>query len=393
MRNTIRTLAIGLAGALVGALVTLAIPAPGGPPTEKPGTEHPIEKVRPRSLLVWTPVAIPAGFAARVATVPGVRNVAELRSGVAWLDGWTAGEDERRPPDGYRIPVEIAALDPSSYASFVPPAHAAAIAELDRGGIVLGDGGSIQRGIHGKGSLRFGERMIEVTGVVDDSLIGAHEGVVSYATGELLGITRARYLIAEIGRSESLEEVERAITAIVPRGVRVRIRAPGETPEFRHGDAVLPPVRLKEIFGEFAGVPISGDQIRVDPAWVEANISSTKIAGLGAVRCHAKVIPQMRAAFAELVRRGLHDVIDPRDFGGCFVPRFISRDVGAGISHHSWGIAFDVNVSQNPVGREPRMDPRVVEVLERWGFAWGGHWLVPDPMQFEFLRFPLSPKS
>ena len=40
-----------------------------------------------------------------------------------------------------------------------------------------------------------------------------------------------------------------------------------------------------------------------------------------------------------------------------------------------------------------RVDPRVVEVMERWGFEWGGRWLVPDPMHFEFLRFPLSPKG
>jgi D-alanyl-D-alanine carboxypeptidase len=27
-------------------------------------------------------------------------------------------------------------------------------------------------------------------------------------------------------------------------------------------------------------------------------------------------------------------------------------------------------------------------VFERWGFTWGGRWLVPDGMHFEFLRFP-----
>jgi hypothetical protein len=27
-------------------------------------------------------------------------------------------------------------------------------------------------------------------------------------------------------------------------------------------------------------------------------------------------------------------------------------------------------------------------VMTRWGFTWGGHWLVPDPAHFEFLRLP-----
>jgi hypothetical protein len=24
--------------------------------------------------------------------------------------------------------------------------------------------------------------------------------------------------------------------------------------------------------------------------------------------------------------------------------------------------------------------------MERWGFTWGGRWLVPDPAHFEYLR-------
>ena len=34
------------------------------------------------------------------------------------------------------------------------------------------------------------------------------------------------------------------------------------------------------------------------------------------------------------------------------------------------------------------MDRRVVEVFDRWGFQWGGRFLVPDGMHFEFLDFP-----
>jgi hypothetical protein len=26
--------------------------------------------------------------------------------------------------------------------------------------------------------------------------------------------------------------------------------------------------------------------------------------------------------------------------------------------------------------------------MERWGFTWGGRWLVPDPAHFEWVRAP-----
>jgi hypothetical protein len=45
-----------------------------------------------------------------------------------------------------------------------------------------------------------------------------------------------------------------------------------------------------------------------------------------------------------------------------------------------------VNVGSNAFGKPPQLDPRVVEIVERWGFTWGGRWLVPDGMHFEFVR-------
>ena len=30
----------------------------------------------------------------------------------------------------------------------------------------------------------------------------------------------------------------------------------------------------------------------------------------------------------------------------------------------------------------------MVKIFEQWGFTWGGQWLVPDGMHFEFVRFP-----
>jgi hypothetical protein len=53
---------------------------------------------------------------------------------------------------------------------------------------------------------------------------------------------------------------------------------------------------------------------------------------------------------------------------------------------HAFGLAVDLNVSSNQLGTKGNIDPRVVEIFERWGFAWGGRWSPPDPMHFELAR-------
>ena len=109
---------------------------------------------------------------------------------------------------------------------------------------------------------------------------------------------------------------------------------------------------------------------------------------LGRVQCNRAIIPQVRGALRDVRAKGLSGLVDPKDFAGCFSPRFLNRNPAAGISHHSWGIDLDVNAQANPFGRTPRQDPRLVAVFDRWGFTWGGQWIVPDGMHFEFLRFP-----
>jgi hypothetical protein len=90
----------------------------------------------------------------------------------------------------------------------------------------------------------------------------------------------------------------------------------------------------------------------------------------------------------EIRERGLGFLVNRSQYGGCFGPRFISRDPRGRLSHHSWGIAIDVNVAENPFGTRADQDPRLVEAMERAGFTWGGRWLVPDGMHFEWARFP-----
>jgi hypothetical protein len=105
-----------------------------------------------------------------------------------------------------------------------------------------------------------------------------------------------------------------------------------------------------------------------------------------ATSCHRAMVPQLFAAVDELIELELYDHLDPSQFAGCFVPRHIDRDPSRGLSMHAWGLAIDVNARDNPLGATPVMDQRVVEVFERWGFDWGGHWRRPDGMHFELAR-------
>jgi len=346
------------------------------------------------TILAWTPGGLPPGLAGTARAIPGVSAVAEIRSGIAWLSSW-ANRDEApaSAPEGLAIPVEVAAVDPEQYATFVPPSERARFLELGRSGALLGQAGSRLRGVESQGSLRFGDTDIGILGVVADELIGGHEVIVSAATGAPLGITTPRYLLISLAPEASRSLVEDELRRALPPGGTVRVRAPGETPVFRHGDAVLGVSQIKELFGEFAARPEPDGTIRIDPKWVEENIVTASVPLLGSVRCHKAVLPQISAALEEISRRGLGGLIRAGDFGGCYSARFLNRDAESALSHHAWGIALDLNVTENPFGAEPSIDPRLVEILDRWGFTWGGRWLVPDGMHFEFLRWPLGPKG
>jgi hypothetical protein len=149
---------------------------------------------------------------------------------------------------------------------------------------------------------------------------------------------------------------------------------------------VLPPVLLKALFGEFAARPVSGQpgSLDVDPTWTRSHIVTTRIPLLGQVMCHRGIVPQLRGAMRELRNAGLGRVI--RSFHGCFVPRFISRDPTALLSHHSWGVAFDVNLTGNYYGVDPHQPLALRETLGHWGFLWGGDFVVPDGNHFEYRR-------
>ncbi|HEX2024787.1 MAG TPA: M15 family metallopeptidase [Actinomycetota bacterium] len=376
------------AGLVAGGALVLSLPVPGVPdgggPSRRPSPV--IEPARVTTLLAWTPGGLPSGYVGQVRDLRAVRAAVAVNSGVAWLDAWEDADGRtHRPRRGFRIPIEVASVHPATYARFLPPGDRERL--TGAGTVLVGRTFADAHDVDAGSTLRFGGVTLHVDGVIDDELVGAHEVVVSDDMGPGLGITRPRYMLVA-PRTGTAARVEGVLRRLVPPGIRVRVRAPGETPVFRHGDAVLAPVRVKEVFGEFAARQLDGGLLEPDPAWVKANIRTGRVPILGPIRCHRLVIPLIRAALEDLVRRGLGHLVDPADYGGCYFPRYIARNPASSISNHSWGIAIDVNVSQGLPGRQPTIDRRVVQAFEAQGFKWGGEFLIPDGTHFEFIRFP-----
>jgi hypothetical protein len=390
-----------LVGLIVGAIATLAAQSAGTPPAptqlvEPPSTTRTAVPVA-TTFLAWVPRGLPSGFGDDVAALDAVGSSTVVVGDVVWLEAsWNAaGERVDDPPPGFRIPLDAAAIDPASFAAFVPEPERAAIAAVADGHAVLSTTGAALRGLEAGSMLQLrGGFRIRVAAVLPDDLVGAAEVVVSRRVGRRIGIVHDRYvLVRPVDAGATATEVKTALRPLLPEALgvnrRVQVRAPGDTPYFRAGDAVLPMVAVKTLFGEFAAKPRPGapGELIVDGGWLRENIVKARIPGIGRpTSCHRLVVPLFTDAMRELRRRGAGDAV--RTYHGCFVPRYIGRDPANMLSYHSWGIAFDVNLAGNVRGVEPNQPPILVRALERHGFTWGGRWLVPDGSHFEFHRFP-----
>lgn len=168
---------------------------------------------------------------------------------------------------------------------------------------------------------------------------------------------------------------------------------------------------LEAIYGRFEWSPNGSSAITIDPAWVDANITTVHVPALfkvpidqgggkiaqfsGNVRWHRAGVEQLKRAWAEVEAAGLIPRVLSWD--GSFVPRRMRGS--ANLSRHSWGIAFDINAAQNGLGVTPpavgtRGSVReLVPIFERHGFCWGGRWQTrPDGMHFELAQMRTYPE-
>jgi hypothetical protein len=164
----------------------------------------------------------------------------------------------------------------------------------------------------------------------------------------------------------------------------------------RSPDSTLGMVRTKQLFGEFAyRLSDATDGVEIEPAWVAAHLPAARetYASIAVhARCHVRIRADLQAALTEVDAAGLAGAIDvgnTNTFGGCYNPRF-NRETGdlGFLSRHAWAQALDMNTVTNAQGRTPQMDCRVVRIFRKHNFAWGGNFLTPDGMHFEWVGEP-----
>ena len=225
--------------------------------------------------------------------------------------------------------------------------------------------------------------VLEVGMIIKDSELSWFEGVVNKEVGFELGIYRnIQAIIWDTKMSENhLIELYRNIEY---KRVKITNKHKRNIP---NKNWVLPTAMVKEMFGDFQIKERDGTWITTEPSWREKNIQVKRMPILGNTRCHRLMWGPLEGALNQIVDEGLANTLSVEDFkksGGCYAPRRISRfDAGGSISRHAWGIAIDINTKSS-------YHPRVVEIFNSWGFAWGGTWTSPDEMHFELRDLSAS---
>jgi hypothetical protein len=317
-------------------------------------------------VLVWADGGFSDTEVSRIRDSVRVAQISAVRTGFLPV----AGPNSAYPV----IPVETMAVDPRAYAAAVGRSGSRLATMLENGVVLSRTEASLRK-------LRVGDPMeltgglrLRVRGVVDDHVLGGYEAAVSVERGRALGIKRASYaLVRPRGPLETLRTSVRRLLG----GRQLSFQLPGTRRWFRGGDGTLPLAQVKLRFGEFA-VKRLADPVP-SPAWGDANLATRTLPVLGEVRCHRLILDGLRAAMADLQRQHLERLVDVGAFqraGGCL------GGATAGLTSLSWGIGLDLRAGGDGAGRA---DQRLVAVMARNGFTWGGRWLPPQTGHFEWL--------
>jgi hypothetical protein len=226
--------------------------------------------------------------------------------------------------------------------------------------------------------------------VAPDAEVGGTEIVMSTVQADALGATLSTSVLI-YGQFER----SRLDAALASRGLsadpKIRVRRSWDPPD---PDGTIGLAKTKKLLGEFAYHVTAGDGVLVDDAWRAAYIPNREPYPTGiSAACNKVIKGDLAAALQEVVDTGLAgfiDVANANTYGGCFGPRF-TRIVGTQLgtlSRHTWAQALDTNTVSNCQGCVPRMDCRIVRIFRKHNFAWGGNFINPDGMHFEWVGEP-----
>ncbi len=102
------------------------------------------------------------------------------------------------------------------------------------------------------------------------------------------------------------------------------------------------------------------------------------------VSCHKDVMFELRDIFNHIYANK-EAWASIGDYGGCYMWR-PNRNNPKVLSRHSWGLAVDMDVADNPNGGAAHMHPHIIKCFAERGWLWGGdHKFFPtiDAMHFE----------
>ncbi len=356
------------------------------------GKQEVYEVLPDRSMAAARGVTLPEPVPAVPAYVAKLDRAAKSSSvdkatdtpGVAVVAPLEVEESLVRGPGGRRT-LRVAAVEPLLFRSVAPPATRDADfvwAALIAGDAVVTFDAANKLGLNDADKIKIGGKSLNVTAFAENGTPNFADVLVADFRGEELGIGGSDLLVVGAKSGITLESLGATLKNRLP-GAKLRrllpdigTTAPGAPqPAGESSGGVI---------GSMSFTVLEGGFIQPDAGWVASNITSATVPILGSVTCHRLMIPQLAAALSEIEREGLSDLV--YQYGGCYVPRFIDRDPSKPLSMHAFGLAFDINVSTNYYGTRGDLDMRVVEIFERWGFAWGGWWNPPDPMHFELAR-------
>jgi D-alanyl-D-alanine carboxypeptidase-like protein len=381
----LRPRAVAIAAVVLA--VTLLAPVAGGRDVAAAATVP-----LPAAYLISRVGGFPADFQRKLERLPGVRAAEVFLEGVAWMTRSvkSGGRVVDRPAAPLAIPLDVMAAPAWRMAPFLPKAYRQRVIQaLLAKRAVLGSRSAGLRGLAVGDRLVFrGGISVVVGAIVPDPVASWSEVLVLPRRAHTLHVTRPRFALVRFAGIPTIREVVRRVRPLLSPGFPIRVRRPGTVPYRRTSDTAWPPTLMKLAFGEFAARPDPArpGYLIMGAGFIHTRLLSRSVPLLGGMTCNRRIFPPLIAAMNELRQRGLARLI--HSFNGCYNARMVMRRPTWPISKHTWGSAVDINAAANPWGARPRQDARIVAVMARHGFTWGGLWSVPDGMHFEYEGVP-----
>jgi hypothetical protein len=354
-------------------------PSSAPPPDAKHAVDRPGRRtgqIAPSDIIVTGSKTLPAKVVAAIRHLPGVTDVEQISLGQAVIENRA---------------LNIAAVDPATYRNYTPAASAQTDEVWDR---VAGGELAIRRttakklpvdanGFLGLGSAKdaaavhigaYAPQALEVDAVVNKTWIPD------------LDLTPGNALLIRTGGTAPIK-LRKPVSRLL-RGTGSSVQMTDSIARYGLDPGVVQTAvvvgSVADAVGTYRYSVLGGGRIAPDPRWAAAHIATATVPILGNVTCNKEIFPQLIAALHDVRAQGLADQIHPREYAGCYYPRFIAGSTS--LSNHAFGLALDLNVPGNQRGTVGQMDRSVVRIFKRWGFTWGGDWHYTDPMHFEMNR-------